>query len=129
MTDDPKDLSGDKLSGNQKAITDLELQEEQQRLRWKAYVLRGSAAFIAVFFLSALAVIWKLVFRERIYPLEIEHGVLVALLLAVPSLLAIQVFKLVDKNASPKPVDLESHPAIKLIRELVDKFVKAFGRH
>lgn len=117
------------MSEAEKSLAQLELDEERQRLWWKTVVLVGSSLLIGIFFASALFVVFFLIVCRPSYQLEIEHGVFVALLLAVPSLLAIQLFKMVDRSTEMKPEDIEKHPAFKLAREIVNIFAKKFGGH
>jgi hypothetical protein len=105
-------------------LTDLEVQDKARTLSWKEKVFWSAVVAAGVFYALALAVVVYWVFFDQLYPLDIEHGVIISLLLVAAPVLAIQVFKLVDSNTAMTAKDLDNHPATKLLREILVAQVK-----
>ncbi|MEO0996945.1 MAG: hypothetical protein AAFX58_05465 [Pseudomonadota bacterium] len=118
--DDPTDLSAGGVSEPDRQSTDLALREERQRLKWKTGVLVAGASAAVVFYGVALVSVIYLMFFHPL--ITYEYLILMGLLLAVPTLIALNFFKLVAKSDGFTSEDFDSHPLVRLVREVVEAF-------
>ena len=110
------DLSAGPVSFDKQALLERQLREEDQRLRWKTAVLWGSFVSIVVFFGSLL--VYVLSYRKY-WINTASQNLIIAILAAIPTLLAINLMRMVGKP-NRKEDDFESSPWISLLRELID---------
>lgn len=120
----PVDMSAGQLSPERKTLDAILLADAAKKSGWQSFVFWSSVVVIASFYGVAIAIVLYWVFCHPPVLLELEHGLILALLLAVPSLLAIQLFKLVDPHAGMTASDWESHPFVKLVKETAALFAK-----
>lgn len=117
---EPDDLSGGDLPESERAETNLDLKEESQRLRWKTAIMWGGSIVTVAFYAAAFTSILYFVFYANI--VAYEHLVLVGFLLAVPTLIALNFFKVVGKAPGMTPEDFDNHPIVRLAREITATF-------
>jgi hypothetical protein len=112
---DQDDLSAGKLPAKEIDLTSSELKEETQRLRWKTGILWGGAATALVFLMVLLCQVYFYRFRELTY----THTVLVVLVATIPSLIILNLMRLVSRRKD-EPGDLEANPWYALLKELLN---------
>lgn len=123
------DLAEGSLANEEKALPNLFLREERLRIQWKDRLLTGGAIVVFLFYLSGLLVLSYLVFCPSAPVINWTHGLLLGLMFSVPSLMAIQLFKLVDRqNNRFTAKDLEDHPGIKLLLEIAREIAIAWKK-
>ena len=116
----PEDLSSGDLPEEDREKSNLGLAEEKQRLRWKTGVLWGGATIIVSFYAIALLAIHHLVFGDEYF--DYLQVVLIAFLLIVPTLIALNFLKLIAGTPQLTQEDFDSHPLVRLVRETVSAF-------
>lgn len=108
------DLSAGKVDEVEALARQGEIEEDSQRRNWKTYVFWGSVAIAVAFYGVA---IWLSIFH---YLLVARQPYALAILLAVPTLIVIQLIKLVRPQERSDPEEVAQGPWFSLARELVD---------
>jgi hypothetical protein len=112
------DLAGGIIGPLQERIIGGQLEEEAQRRRWKTAVLWGSAIGILVFYLTFLGFILCV---RACWVNPASSNLVIGLLAGIPTLLAINLFKLVGRSGHAKDSDdFERSPWLALAKELID---------
>ena len=121
MTNVPEgadDLAGGAIAPLQERIIQGQLDEETQRRRWKTGVMVGSVIGIVAFY-AALGIFVFCIDGYKIQPFS--YNLIIGILAAVPTLLAVNLFKLVSRPSNAKDSDdFERSPWFSLIKELID---------
>jgi hypothetical protein len=115
MTDTSQDLSSGHLDDLKRQFSQGELREENERRTWKTRMLWAMSALVVGFYGLFIYLVWFYHCRE----LDQSHLVLLIVLAAIPSLLCVNIFRLVGSptHGREKP-EVTLHPWLDLAKEL-----------